>query len=74
MGGTDSGGQNVYVAKRLARHGHPVDLFTGRDSGARPIVVDGHKNIRIINVPAGPAHFIAKERRLTPLRTQHLPQ
>jgi len=67
VGGTDSGGQNVYVAhvaKQLARQGHTVDIFTRDDSGARPLVVDWHKNIRVIHVPAGPAHFIEKENML----------
>ncbi|HVK53630.1 MAG TPA: glycosyltransferase family 1 protein [Burkholderiales bacterium] len=67
VGGIDSGGQNVYVAhvaRQLARQGHTVDIFTRDDSGARPVVVDWHKNIRVIHVPAGPAHFIEKEKLL----------
>ncbi len=67
IGGTDSGGQNVYVAqlaKQLARLGYEVDIFTRRDSSSQEAVVDWVPNVRVIHVPAGPAHFIPKEAML----------
>lgn len=67
IGGTDSGGQNVYVAqlaKQLARLGYEVDIFTRRDSSTQEAVVDWVPNVRVIHVPAGPAHFIPKEAML----------
>lgn len=67
IGGTDSGGQNVYVAqlaKQLARLGYLVDIFTRRDSPLQEQVKDWLPNVRVIHVPAGPAHFIPKEAML----------
>lgn len=63
-GGTDSGGQNVYVAhvaRQLARAGWQVDVFTRRDDEAQAIVVSWLPRVRVINVPAGPAKEIPKE-------------
>jgi glycosyltransferase involved in cell wall biosynthesis len=67
IGGVDSGGQNVYVAqlaKELTRLGYLVDIFTRRDCDSAKQVVDWRSGIRVINVPAGPPHFIAKEAML----------
>src|SRR5690554_7900096 len=67
LGGVDSGGQNVYVgqvARHLADLGHEVDVFTRRDSARAPEVVDWANGVRIINVPAGPAEYVAKEKLL----------
>ncbi|MDB5824616.1 MAG: glycosyltransferase family 1 protein [Herminiimonas sp.] len=67
LGGTDSGGQNVYVAhlaRQLARLGFEVDVYTRRDSPAQPQVIDWLPQVRVINVPVGPARFIAKEMML----------
>lgn len=67
IGSTDSGGQNVYVAqlaKQLARLGYLVDIFTRRDSDRVEQVVDWLPGVRVIHVPAGPAHFIPKEAML----------
>jgi D-inositol-3-phosphate glycosyltransferase len=64
LGGVDSGGQNVYVAHlamQLAHLGYQVDVFTRRDSAQQDFVVEWKPNVRVINVPAGPAEFIAKE-------------
>jgi hypothetical protein len=67
VGGTDAGGQNVYVANlavQLARRGYAVDVFRRRDKGlARPIV-GWKKGVRVVHVPAGPARFLAKEELL----------
>lgn len=70
-GGTDSGGQNVYVAhtaRQLARQGWQVDVFTRRDGPRKPMVVDWAPGVRVINVPAGPPVEIAKEQLL-----RHMP-
>jgi D-inositol-3-phosphate glycosyltransferase len=67
IGSTDSGGQNVYVAqlaKQLARLGYLVDVFTRRDSESQEQVVEWSPGIRVVHVPAGPAHFIPKEAML----------
>jgi glycosyltransferase involved in cell wall biosynthesis len=67
IGSVDSGGQNVYVgqlAKHLARLGYLVDVFTRRDAEQQEQVVDWLPNVRVIHVPAGPAHFIPKETML----------
>jgi len=67
FGGTDSGGQNVYVgqtAKQLAALGYEVDVFTRRDAIALPEVVLWHNGVRIIHVPAGPPEALPKEQLL----------
>jgi D-inositol-3-phosphate glycosyltransferase len=67
IGSTDSGGQNVYVAqiaKQLARLGYLVDIFTRRDSEFQEQVVDWIPGVRVVHVPAGPAHFVPKEAML----------
>jgi D-inositol-3-phosphate glycosyltransferase len=67
LGGTDSGGQNVYVGQ-LARHlaglGYEVDVFTRRDSEALPERVEWMNGVRIVHVPAGPATRLRKEELL----------
>lgn len=64
LGGTDSGGQNVYVGQ-LARHlaglGYEVDVFTRRDAAALPERVEWMNGVRIVHVPAGPASRLRKE-------------
>jgi len=65
-GGTDSGGQNVYVAhvaRELARAGHDVDVFTRREEPSVSEIVekDGY---RVIHVPAGLATVLPKEELL----------
>jgi D-inositol-3-phosphate glycosyltransferase len=72
IGSIDSGGQNVYIAqlaKHLAQLGYLVDVFTRRDSELLEQVVDWLPGVRVIHVPAGPAHFIPKETML-PLMEQ----
>jgi len=67
FGGTDSGGQNVYVgqvAKHLAAMGYSVDVFTRRDRPELPEVVLWHNGVRIVHVPAGPGRSIPKEHLL----------
>lgn len=67
LGGTDCGGQNVYVsqiARALASHGHHVDVFTRRDDPALPMVVNACERVRVVHVPAGPAAALPKEEML----------
>lgn len=64
IGGTDSGGQNIYVAqvaRHLARRGMEVDIFTRRDDPRWPTVADWVEGVRVIHVPAGPPRFVRKE-------------
>ncbi|TFW33614.1 glycosyltransferase [Massilia horti] len=66
-GSIDCGGQNVYVAhlaRELALAGYVVDIFTRRDALAQKQLVHWRENIRVINVPAGPAHYVPKEQML----------
>ena len=67
LGGTDSGGQNVYVAQTsqyLADMGYQVDIFTRCDSAELPDIYRWGDGIRVIHVPAGPAESIPKEELL----------
>lgn len=69
-GSIDCGGQNVYVAnlaRELGLAGYLVDIFTRRDAPAqrhpvRPFA--NLHNVRVIHVPAGPAHHVPKEQML----------
>jgi len=66
-GGTDSGGQNVYVAqtaRQLAALGYEVDVFTRRDSPLLPETVQWQNGVRIVYVTAGPAEPMPKEQLL----------
>ena len=68
LGGTDNGGQNVYVAelsKELVRKGYHVDVYTRKDDVQQPCIVNWLPGIRVINVKAGPEVFIEKEKLLT---------
>ena len=71
-GSIDSGGQNVYVAhlaRELAAAGYLVDIFTRRDSMMHKQVVEWRDNIRVVHVPAGPAHYVPKEQMLAYMET-----
>ncbi len=64
LGGVDAGGQNVYVAhlaRRLARRGHEVDVFTRRDRPDLPEIVHGDDGVNVVHVAAGPPRFVRKE-------------
>ncbi|HET7564854.1 MAG TPA: glycosyltransferase family 1 protein, partial [Gemmatimonadaceae bacterium] len=72
LGGTDFGGQNVYVAQlaqNLAALGIAVDVFTRRDSAELPRIVPCPSGIRVIHVPAGPPSHVPKEELL-----QYMPE
>lgn len=67
MGGTDAGGQNIYVAnvaRCLAKAGHHVDVFTRRDRPDLPSTVDLRPGARVVHINAGPPSFIPKEQLL----------
>jgi glycosyltransferase involved in cell wall biosynthesis len=67
LGGVDAGGQNVYVAqvaRHLAAGGDLVDVYTRRDDPALPPTVECSPGVRVVNVPAGPAHAVPKEQLL----------
>ena len=71
-GSIDCGGQNVYVAslaRELALAGYLVDVFTRRDAFGQKQVVQWVDKIRVIHVPAGPAHYVAKEQMLPYMET-----
>ncbi len=64
LGGTDAGGQNVYVdeiSRHLAQQGYMVDIFTRRDTLAMPEVIDWMPGVRVINLTAGPAEHRSKD-------------
>lgn len=64
MGGTDTGGQNVYVAEtaqKLAALGYEVDIFTRREHPKFPLEEDFATGVRVINISAGPSCKIPKE-------------
>jgi len=66
-GSIDSGRQNVYVAhlaRELALAGYLVDIFTRRDSMIYKQLVQWRESVRVIHVPAGPAHYIPTEHML----------
>ena len=55
------GGQQSHVgdlSAALAEIGHEVDVYTRRDDPAPPEVVTTRGGIRVVHVPAGPAHEV----------------
>ncbi|HTI10505.1 MAG TPA: glycosyltransferase family 1 protein [Puia sp.] len=63
-GGTDNGGQNVYVAemgKALVAAGYAIDVYTRRDHPEQPEVVRWWPGIRVIHIKAGPEQGVEKE-------------
>lgn len=64
LGGTDAGGQNVYVdelSQQLGKFGCLVDIFTRRDSPECAEVVDWAPGVRVIHLAAGPAYSCSKD-------------
>ncbi len=64
LGGIDSGGQNVYVAevaRYLGSKEQQIDIFTRREDTTTPEIVEFSPNVRVIQVPAGPAAVLPKE-------------
>ena len=67
LGGTDSGGQNVYVAelpRQLVKLGYEVDIYTRKESENIKEVISWVPGIRVIHVKAGPAAILPKEELL----------
>jgi D-inositol-3-phosphate glycosyltransferase len=67
LGGTDSGGQNVYVSElalQLAEMGYLIDVFTRREDVDIPTVVEVRSGLRVIHIDAGPAIPVIKENLL----------
>ena len=67
LGGTDSGGQNVYVgelAVQLVELGFEVDIYTRWDDPAKSKVVLYQPGVRVIHVEAGPVEEVPKEQLL----------
>ncbi|HEX5495778.1 MAG TPA: glycosyltransferase [Mycobacteriales bacterium] len=64
LGGSDAGGQNVYVAalsRVLGRLGHDVVVYTRRDSRHAPEQVDLAPGVLLHHVPAGPARHVPRD-------------
>ncbi|HLX56666.1 MAG TPA: glycosyltransferase [Ktedonobacteraceae bacterium] len=64
LGGTDAGGQNVYVdemTRHLARLGYAVDVFTRRDSPETPEIIEWVPGVRVVYLSAGPASPLPKD-------------
>jgi glycosyltransferase involved in cell wall biosynthesis len=66
-GGIDCDGPNVdlaHLARELAQAGYLVDVFTRREAIGQKQLVRWRENLRVVNVPAGPAHHLPKEQTL----------
>jgi glycosyltransferase involved in cell wall biosynthesis len=64
LGGSDAGGQNVYVAEiscHLARLGYSIDVFTRRDNPTLPQIIELASGVRVIHLTAGPATNLPKD-------------
>jgi D-inositol-3-phosphate glycosyltransferase len=58
LGGKEAGGMNVYVrelARELGRRGIQVDIFTRSQDANLPHVIATDRNVRVINLHAGPS-------------------
>ena len=67
LGGTDAGGQNVYIAeltKYLSKSGFIIDVFTRWEDPSVAPVVEWLPNVRVVHIKAGPVAVLAKEELL----------
>ncbi|GAB4100937.1 glycosyltransferase family 1 protein [Sinomonas halotolerans] len=67
VGGEDAGGQNIHVAElaaALVRRGHEVTVFTRRDSERLHWEQRLPSGVALVNVDAGPARAVPKDRLL----------
>jgi D-inositol-3-phosphate glycosyltransferase len=67
LGGTDSGGQNVYVAelaRSLSAAGYMVDIYTRKDRADQPERTEWLPGVAVMHVPAGPEKEVEKEQLL----------
>ncbi|GAA4312219.1 glycosyltransferase family 1 protein [Compostibacter hankyongensis] len=64
LGGTDCGGQNVYVgelARHIARLGFDIDIFTRKDDEQLAETVCWIPGVRVIHIKSGPEASVPKE-------------
>ena len=67
LGGADAGGQNVHVAElalALGRRGDQVTVYTRRDAAETPERVPLGPGVEVVNVTAGPAAPVERDRML----------
>ncbi len=72
LGGTDTGGQNVYVAELavfLSKNKYDIDIFTRWDNPELPLIINWMPGIRIIHIKAGTMDILPKEELLP-----HMPE
>ncbi len=72
VGGTDAGGQNIYVdklAKELVKLGYEIDIFTRWDNTQVPQIIHYQQGIRVIHIKAGPIAHLPKEKLLPFMNT-----
>jgi D-inositol-3-phosphate glycosyltransferase len=65
LGGSETGGMNVYVrqlSRELGQRGFLVDVFTRRQSASTPDVVEDGENVRVVHLEAGPRRPVDKRR------------
>lgn len=63
-GTVKAGGMNVYIrelTRELGARGYAVDIFTRRDQRDTAPVVPLAENVRLVNLPAGPAQPLAPD-------------
>jgi D-inositol-3-phosphate glycosyltransferase len=65
LGGSETGGMNVYVrqlSRELGQRGFLVDVFTRRQDASSPDVVEDGENVRVVHLEAGPRRPVDKGR------------
>jgi len=65
LGGSETGGMNVYVrqlSRELGQRGFLVDVFTRRQDASTPDVVEDGENVRVVHLEAGPRRPVDKGR------------
>jgi D-inositol-3-phosphate glycosyltransferase len=65
LGGTDAGGQNVYVdelSRHLGTRGYTVDVYTRWDAQELPLSVEWAPNVNVINIRVGRPTPLEKDR------------
>jgi D-inositol-3-phosphate glycosyltransferase len=65
LGGSETGGMNVYVrqlSRELGQRGFLVDIFTRRQDASTPEVIEDGENVRVVHLEAGPRRPVDKGR------------
>ena len=65
LGGSETGGMNVYVrqlSRELGQRGFLVDVFTRRQDASTPEVIKDGENVRVVHLEAGPRRPVDKGR------------